>query len=98
MRRGMSIFISPFPEQIRLYGYAGPAGHYDGIYITDWEGNIEFISLHSLYSPVGILPKMGWDQGERHIESLLSTMTGTSPVQREQFMPFCDMTRTSGTI
>lgn len=58
------VFLSALSQnKFRLYGYAGPAGHYDGIYITDWEGNMNSFPSIPYTSPRLILPK--WDGTRR---------------------------------
>ena len=82
------VFLSALSQnKFRLYGYAGPAGHYDGIYITDWEGNMNSFPSIPYTSPRLVLPKMGWDQENGILKASFHTMTGTS-LSREQFYAF----------
>lgn len=82
------VFLSALSQnKFRLYGYAGPEGHYDGIYIMDWEGNMNSFPTISYTSPRLILPKMGWNQENGILEASFHTMTGTS-LSREQFYAF----------
>ena len=87
------VFLSALSQnKFRLYGYAEPVGHYNGIYITDWEGNMNSFPSIPYTSPRLILPKMGWDQENGILKASFHTMTGTS-LSESSFMPSCDMTQ-----
>lgn len=82
------VFLSSLSQnKFRLYGYGGPEGHYNGIYITDWEGNMNSFPSIAYTSPRLILPNMRWDQENGILEASFHTMTGTS-LSKDQFYAF----------